>query len=440
MMNNKRVILLFFLGIFFIINDAYGFQADFTPRISVNEEYSDNIYLSSRIKEHDYITSITPGFTLDFSGRRIGATISYEPSFVFYKRETDNNTIRHSAQFSGWSDIGKNTRLELNNSFLRTEDPLAEDDFFLETGEPLRDPDHTVRQSREAYYTNTTSLDFTHQFGAADFFRMGYIYGLLQNDNPEDDDNKSQTPYIGLTYWFMPDMGFETDFSYTMAKYAGTDDPADDSKELQGSLRLIKRFSRHLEGFINYNHVIMDYDGDEEDYKVFDPSIGINYVISDDAHINIGVGYFMQDREESDGDSGLSLSGDIGKAWDFRRGSIGITGAMGYDDANLGAENLGFEKYYEIACRGEYSLTRRFSSNISYSFRRSKYVDTDENRIDRTSSFGAGFRYAPIRWIFLNLNYLYNTVTSTDREDEYDENRVVFSISFVPERPWRTGS
>jgi uncharacterized protein (PEP-CTERM system associated) len=109
---------------------------------------------------------------------------------------------------------------------------------------------------------------------------------------------------------------------------------------------------------------------------------------------------------------------------------------MGYDEANLGAENLGFEKYYEIACTGEYGLTQRLSSNISYSFRRSKYVDTDENRIDRTSSFGAGFRYAPIRWIFLNLNYLYNTVTSTDREDEYDENRVVFSISLVPERPW----
>jgi len=439
-MNYKITIPLFFLGIFFIINNAYSFQADFTPRISVNEEYSDNIYLSSGNKEHDYITSISPGFTLDLPGQRIGATISYEPSFVFYKRETDNNTIRQNAQFSGWSSLSKNTRLELNNSFVRTEDPLEEDDLFLETGESLRDPDHTVRQSREPYYTNTTSLDFIHQFGAADFFRMGYTYDILQNENPEDDDNKSQTSSLGLTCWFLPDMGFETDFSYTSAKYSGTDDPADDSKELQGSLRLIKRFSRHLEGFINYNHVIMDYMGDEEDYQVFDPSIGINYAISDDAHLNIGVGYFIQDREESDGDSGLSLTGDIGKAWDFRRGSIGLTGAMGYDEANLGAENLGFEKYYEIACIGEYALTQRLNANTSYSFRRSKYVDTDENRTDRTSSFGAGFRYAPARWIFLNLNYQYNTVASTDREDEYDENRVVFSISLLPERPWKLGS
>ncbi|MBL0732757.1 MAG: outer membrane beta-barrel protein [Desulfosarcina sp.] len=438
-MNRKTISLLVFVGIFFAVNNVYGFQGYFTPRISVSEEYSDNIYLSSRFKEHDYLTSITPGFTLDFPGQRGGATISYDPSFVFYKKETDNNTIRQSAQFSLWNNLWKNTRLEFNNSYLRTEDPLEDEDFFLETGESLRDPDHTVRQSREPYYINTASLNLTHQFGAADFFRMGYVFGLRQNDNPTEDDNKSHSPSIGLTYWFLPDMAVETNLAYTKAEYSGSDDPSDDSKEWKAGFKLIKRFSRHLEGFINYNHTIMDYKGDEEDYQVFDPSIGINYAISDDTRLNIGIGYFIQNRENSDGDSGLSLTGDLGKTWDFKRGSIDLTGVIGYDEANLGAENLGFEKYYQVKGSAEYSFTQRLSANINYSFRRDKYVDTDENRIDRTSRFGTGFRYAPTRWMFFSLDYSYNTVTSTDREDEYDENRVIFSISLSPKKPWRLG-
>ena len=436
-MNCKIISFLVFGGIFFAVNNVYGFQGYFTPRISVSEEYSDNIYLSSRFKEHDYITSITPGFTLDFPGQRGGATISYDPSFVFYKRDTDNNTTRQSAQFSLWNNLWKNTRLEFNNSYLRTEDPLEDEDFFLETGESLTEPDHTVRQSREPYYINTTSLNLTHQFGAADFFRMGYVFGLRQNDNPTDDDNKSHSPSIGLTYWFLPDMAVETNLAYTKAEYSGSDDPSDDSKEWEGSLRLIKRFSRHLEGFINYNHTIMDYKGDEEDYQVFDPSIGINYAISDDTRLNIGIGYFIQDRENSDGDSGLSLTGDLGKTWDFKRGSIDLTGVIGYDEANLGAENLGFEKYYQLEGSAEYNFSRRLSAHINYSYRRDKYVDTNDNRTDRTSRFGTGSRYAPAVWIFFSLDYRYNTVSSTDRDEEYDENRVVFSVSLSPEKPWR---
>ena len=64
---------------------------NFTPRLSTGVEYTDNLFLSDQDKESDYITSATPGFTIDLSGQRAGLGLSYDPSYKWYSRYDENN-------------------------------------------------------------------------------------------------------------------------------------------------------------------------------------------------------------------------------------------------------------------------------------------------------------------------------------------------------------
>lgn len=436
MRNKIKQISALFITLIFVVK-AEGFYIEILPQISVDEEYSDNIDRSHDHEEHDYSTKVSPEINFDVTGETAGAKLFYSPTFVYYKQDTSKDMVRHNARFRGWNDLGKNTRLELNNSFLLTDDPGEEEDVFFDQDEALGEPDTTIRQGREQYYTNTTNVNLSHQFGESDFLRAGYRHSIRQDDDPNDEDNRRMNPFLGVTYWFNKKIGMETEASYTRGEFSGTDDPSDDFDSWKGSMKFIKKFTKHFKGFINYDHTVLDYQGEDEDYVVYHPSVGIDYTITDDTNLSLGVGYYIRDKEKSDDDSGLTIEGNLGKTWEFRRGLFDIDGSMGYSESHFGSENLGFEEYAQIQGRAEYSFTKRLTGNARYSYRHSDYLDTDSNRTDRKSKYGLGLDYEPARWISLSLDYSYNTVDSTVQSNEYDENRVKFMVSIFPVRPFR---
>ncbi len=443
-LNNLKSYIFIFSIILAAPLNIDAFQLNFSPSISINEEYTDNVFLSSHNIEHDYITSISPSVGLDFSTKRTNALISYTPSFVFYSRYDENDTVRHRAQFSCRNALGKNTNIILNNSFVLTEDPLGEEDIFLDTDESLAEPDTSIRQSREEYFTNTTTLDFTHQFGASNHFELGALFRILENDDPLEEDSKEWGPSMGLSYQIIPGIDIDTEFSYRKNESSDSrnsepdsNDSEDDLETWEGSIRINKIFTRHFTSYIEYNHTIANYDGDREDYKVYEPLMGIRYTIAENTHINIGIGYFIQDREISSGEEGFSIDGDIGKTFEFKRGSINLTGSSGQHSSDFGSENNGFSIYYQVQSTGEYSLTERISTNARFSFREEKYTDLDDDKTDKTTRLSAGMSYAPTTWLFLNMDYSYNTVDSTDNDDEYDENRATLTVTLSPPRYFR---
>ena len=75
---------------------------EITPRVSAGVEYTDNVGLTPDNTESDTITTVTPGITLDLSGRPAGLTLSYDPSYVNYADGTYEDYWRHLATGSGW--------------------------------------------------------------------------------------------------------------------------------------------------------------------------------------------------------------------------------------------------------------------------------------------------------------------------------------------------
>jgi len=60
------------MSIFFLtVSHAVGFQATFTPSISISEEYTDNMDLTDNNEEYEYITSVSPGFSFQVFEKNI---------------------------------------------------------------------------------------------------------------------------------------------------------------------------------------------------------------------------------------------------------------------------------------------------------------------------------------------------------------------------------
>ena len=407
--------------IFITVEVCFGYQTTFAPQLIITEEYTDNIDLTNNDQEDDYITTISTSFTISFFEREKGAEISYSPTYSFYQEHDDNNTLRHNADLLLWNQLSRNTRLEITNNFNYTEEAITEDQF-------------TIRSSREPHYTNTAGINLTSQFGPEDSISFDYSYGILENEDEDIEDNENHNGAIDLVFWPIENsMGVETGFTYTKGLY----DISDNVDYWTGRLRLLKRFSRHFDGFIQYTHLVMEYDGDTENYKLYEPSAGFNYTLTDNTFLSISGGYLTQDWEEQDDEERFNINGELNQTWLFQHGSINLSGSSGYDEELFGAENLGLDIYYQASGTATANPGRYYSIDIFGGFRKDEYLNTDDDREDETGWAGAGITAQPARWLNFRLEYNYRKVDSTINENEYIENRVFFRITLAPSSPIR---
>lgn len=207
-----------------------GYRLTWTPRFSVNAQFTDNLFLSNTVEESDMITVFSPGFNAQIRSKTASATLSYETGYSMYNRYSENNSLRHNATLSGELRFTRHTSLSFQNSFRLTEEPLdtiSPDEQTLmgieqlqEEREPLfPEPEYqaeteTVRRSRQQYYTDTASLTFSHQFGPRSEMGLQYGYRLLENDDPRVEDEESHTPSFSLVYWPRPDLGIQGRLGY----------------------------------------------------------------------------------------------------------------------------------------------------------------------------------------------------------------------------------
>jgi hypothetical protein len=340
---------------------------------------------------------------------------------------------RHKARFTGWAELSKTTRIDVRDSFHYTENPNIEEDIAkVRAEEPDEIIDTTYRKTREPWYRNTVTVDLTHQFGEYDSLNLGYRHYFLENDDPSYEDKERHNPYLGLTYWFTYQWGFGIQGSYTKGLY----DDSDDFDQIDASARLVRRFSRLLNGFVQFGYGTIDYDGNSEDADAYIVSAGCEYNILEDISLSFDVGYAWLDRDESDDES--TMGGNVALTKTFKKGVLYLTGSGGYKGPNYGAETLGISEFYEIGSSIRYQLTKYLSGNAFGSYRYDDYLEQTPDREDKTTKAGLGLQLRVLKWMSLGLNYEYRTVDSDLETEEYDENSVFFNVSLFPSRPFRT--
>ena len=203
---------------------AFSAHFNFTPRSSVEVEYTDNVFLTKNNTEDDFITILSAGFTAQLLGRTSGLALSFDPGYVFYQDFTENDGWRLPATLRAWTDFTRSTRLEFSNNFIRTEDPLSRERITAEDGRVEETGDTTVRSSRDAYYRNTARVNISHRFGREDRVYTEFLYGLLRNDDDQVEDNDEYRASAGLDYWFTQKFGSEIFGEFTRGEFSGQSD------------------------------------------------------------------------------------------------------------------------------------------------------------------------------------------------------------------------
>lgn len=412
------------------LSQAMAMEVTFSPRAMISEEYTDNVDLTPDDEQEDFITTTGVGATLGFRGATAGLTLAYNPEYASYKNNSDLNTWRHYASMDANWQFARNTRLGLSDSFVISDDPADE----LETT--------TERRGRNKYLNNSIHGYIAHQFGREDSAELGYDYTWLDNELEEIEDSQSESPYGDLTWWFVENQyGFQAHVDYTRSIF----DRSDNFQSWFGDFRLRKRFTRHFDMFVQYAHMTTEYDKDPfaedidevEDYTIYNPGVGFNYVAGENTNISIAVGYAIRDREFSDDDEGPTIISEISTVIPYRRGAITLDASSGYTQDTFSTENRGFNVYAGAGALAEYGFTSRFRGDVTARYHFIRYLDADPTVDDHLVAAGPGVSYQALPWMRFRLDYTYRTLFSDEPENEYTENRAMVSMILEPSSPYR---
>jgi hypothetical protein len=395
------------------------------PYISAGATYTDNRDVDAEEEEEDYITTISPGVDVTVTGRSGDLTLSYAPTYAAYLRFPEDNTLRHAATVAATRQMTGTTRLEFANDYLYTEDPLED------TAEPISEVDTTVRRGRETYSANTTELGVVSQFGPEDSLALRYAYYFLENSDPFVEDRDHHRPSITLTYWPKPNQyGTETEVSYTRRYF----DETEDYNDVMGRFRLIRRLGPHFDVYAEYTHELTEYMEGGTDYQVYSPVVGFTWSEYANTTFSASFGYFFQDNDDADSESAPVGTIETIYAWDERH-SVSLSGAAGYEQADAGAEVLGFSQFYSVTGVLDYQLARRLVSSFSAGYERNVYTDEDPDREDSLWRISGGLTWQPLSWMAVDAGYAYRTLESNIDVNDYTENRVFFNVTLTPRQP-----
>ena len=168
-MKFKLIGLFILLLVFLAGTITFAARYRFTPRVSVRETYTDNVFLTDNNAKDDFMSDVSAGGTVSFLSRTSGMDFSFYPAYVWYKDNTKDDTWRLPATLDIWSIIFPRTRLEIFDRFVRSEDPDENRPVVSEDSGQIRAPgDSTVRRGRGWYVSNYATVRVDHQSGADD--------------------------------------------------------------------------------------------------------------------------------------------------------------------------------------------------------------------------------------------------------------------------------
>jgi len=398
---------------------------ELTPSLLVRETYDDNIYLDATDEQSDYITTVTPSLSLQLLSENTHLEMLYAPTFVWYNKEDQNNTVRHSGTAILGHDFTQYLTFDLSDTYIKSEEPMEETEEV-----------ENVRDTRDTYQRNAFSASLGCLFGPEDLFTVGFRHSLLKNEDPAVDDGKIRNPFSTVTYWFNLTNAVELDYEYTDAIFWRGDDeePGDDYTGHGAGMRYVHRFTQHATGSLAYHFTNRHFDGETEGYNVHEGSIGLQQALAHDLSLSVGGGYFVQKNDESDDQTGYSYNASAGKS--FERGSFFIGGAGGWDEAYLEAERRGFSRYWSIQARLEYQIVAPVAAYGGWSYRLDKGEDEEgEDRQWGSWRRNCGLTWTFLRWFSLSLDYTY-----ADREDDveaedYTDHR--FMLNLTASKLWQ---
>ena len=415
------IILVLLSGLGFTVIAGARTRKTLTPRISLQEQYDDNIYLEPENEVSDWITVVSPGISLALEGPDTTMNLDYEAGFSFYQDDMDMNSTRHQAQADWIQRLTPSVRLQASEAFVRSEEPL------VETAGQIKE----IRTERSIYYRNDGQVSVSWDFGAEDQVAAGYRNRYLNDGSSLDEDSQGHEGFLGLDKWFSPHYGIGMTFSYNRGHFEQTHDFYGYQAGL--TLNYRPRLSRRLYG--RYNFLYHDFEPAEadDDYRIHHGALGLVLTLAYDTDLNLEGGYFVQDYLNGDQTEGGTFNGSLSTR--IQSVSLNLGGSSGYDQDYFSSENLGFYKFRQVSGSVKYLIMDSLYAfgAASYSWQEFFGTDTHPDRKDEVWHRSAGLSLSFWHWLTLSLEGTNSKRDSDDPGMDFTDNRAMLRLTaFYP--------
>jgi len=409
-----------------------AYKIEVTPRISVKGEYDDNVTLVNKDPIADYTTTISPGLKISADSGSNGLELDYEFGWVKYHKNTRNDYIKHRGNLEFWQKIGRHLTFELTDTYIKSNDFLADIDQFPVT--------QRVANTLSAYQRNNARAALDFQFGPKNHFVVGYIYNILDNDDPSLEDAREQGPFAALSYWFTQKDGL--DLSYENVRYV-YDQPDYytnwrdlDAHNMRGAY--VHQFGVRTGGSLYYGLSIRKSIDFPIQYEIHDVGAGFDHSFSPSTSLALVLGYYKPTGDTSlPGTPALEpgVTSLIQFTKGFRRGSVSLGARSGWDDGLLEVIPRGFTKFGGAFARVEYTPVENVNVFANGTYRQNRYANEEIDILlnqatkDETYRGRCGVNWRFYRWFSLGLFYDYTNRISPDPNDEFVDNRIGLTLT-----------
>ncbi|MFH0810748.1 MAG: outer membrane beta-barrel protein [Pseudomonadota bacterium] len=405
-------------------------KKDFSAHLSLEQEYVDCLQLS-RGHGEEYISTISPGFSLSALTEASGCKLEYDLGWARYWR-LNNNFVQHAAHGALWQQW-EHLRFDAQGEFSRQEQNLELDPDTLTP--------KSIRDSVSPYYRAGASPTLSYEFGKDRSLSLGYNWATYYNDNPRFQDSEISSPEITLDYAFNPFHSARLFYAYERGDFSGGTalSHAPDYKAHRAGGSYTYRMTDHANLSAAYS--LSDLDAhDGTGYRLHNAALGLDYAVADDLALGCKLGYYLMDQTYwktthllphvdwlhlADGNkSGPQIEGKLIKT--FPKGTLTVTGQYGTGEDWGNAENLGIYEYWGGGVLASHALGQHLSASANAGYRRISYAQAE--RKDDNWSGGCGLSWTIRPWLTGALDYSH-TDCQSDTGRWYSGQRWDFAVN-----------
>jgi len=181
--------ILILLGALWPLPSQAAFEVQ--PRLTVREEFTDNLFLDDRDEESDFITTINPGILLRYQARLLELDLDYGLNILQYLHHDEKDE----------TSLSDTQRVQLRGIFLPGQDfsVTVLDEYQRVTIDSRRQVDE---DNPFVNKSNRNRLVVNPEYRSRRFVTfeptLGYRFEKLDYDDPEGDDSDSHEVYLDL--------------------------------------------------------------------------------------------------------------------------------------------------------------------------------------------------------------------------------------------------
>ena len=228
---HQLILVLFLL----YSNAANAGDWDVTPRISVSEIFSDNINLDDDNKKSDWITEISPGFSVRGVSARLKADIDYEMQSLIFLNESNASGSNHRLNASATAELAKNL------FFVDATSTMGQ--AIIDTNSSISNNNINNAGNRTDFFTYSLSPYIKPHFGtyASGVFRYTYSQVIVDEAISDDISNSFDAGLVSGRY-FGP-LSWSGNYSYSDQQRDSASDAEYENANAQARYRVSNRFS-----------------------------------------------------------------------------------------------------------------------------------------------------------------------------------------------------